>query len=117
MAIRRISPGTVNSRAVVYNNVAYLSGYTADDKTGGVAGQTRQILDKIDKALAECGSDKTRLLSAVVVLADISKREELNGVWKTWVAQADLPARMAHQGALGTPDTLVEIMVTAATDR
>jgi enamine deaminase RidA (YjgF/YER057c/UK114 family) len=116
MAITRITPGTVNSRAVKHGNVVYLSGFTADDKTADVAGQTQQILAKIDAVLGEAGSDKTRMLSAVVVLKDIAQRDALNVVWRKWVDAAHLPARMAHQGALATPDTLVEIMVTAATD-
>jgi enamine deaminase RidA (YjgF/YER057c/UK114 family) len=116
MAITRISPGTINSAAVTHGNVAYLSGFTAADKAGGVAGQTKQILDRIDKVLAEVGSDKTRILSAQIVLSDISKREEMNAVWRAWLDKAYLPARMTTGGALGSPDTLVEIMVTAAID-
>jgi len=116
MAITRITPGTINSRAVTHGNVVYLSGFTADDKSADIVGQTKQILAKVDAVLADAGTDKTKLLAAVVVLADIKQRDAMNGPWRDWLNGANLPARMAHQGALATPDTLVEIMVTAATD-
>jgi enamine deaminase RidA (YjgF/YER057c/UK114 family) len=116
MAITRIQPGTINARAVKHGNTVYLSGLTADDKKLDIVGQTKQVLAKIDAILTEAGSDKTKLLSAVVVLSDIKNREAMNAPWKEWLNGTNLPARMAHQGALGTPDTLVEIMVTAATD-
>jgi enamine deaminase RidA (YjgF/YER057c/UK114 family) len=116
MAIKRISPGTINSRAVVHGTVAYLSGFTASDTSGGVADQTRQILTRIDEVLAEVGSDKTRILAAQIILADIKTRDEMNGVWTAWLDKAHLPARMCTGGVLHSPATLVEIMVTAAVD-
>lgn len=115
MAIKRISPGTINSRAVVHGGVAYLSGFTAGEAGGSVAEQTRQILKRIDEVLAEVGSDKTRLLSAQIILADIKTRDEMNGVWSAWLDKAHLPARMCTGGTLNGP-VLVEIMVTAAVD-
>jgi enamine deaminase RidA (YjgF/YER057c/UK114 family) len=114
MAIKRINPGTINSNAVVHGGVAYLSGFTAADKSGGVAGQTKHILDRIDQVLAEVGSDKTRILAAQIILADVAARDEMNAVWRAWLDKADLPARMCTGGTLQAPDTLVEIMVTAA---
>ena len=48
MAIERIQPGEWNSRASIHDNVVYLSGIVADDKTLPMKGQTEQVLAKID---------------------------------------------------------------------
>ena len=60
--IIRTDAGKVLSQAVEYHNFVFLAGMTADDTKQDVAGQTRQILAKIDAALETHGTDKTRLL-------------------------------------------------------
>ena len=111
--VEYIEPGGWNSRAVIHNNVVYLSGVVADDKTLSMAGQTEQVLKKIDNVLKEAGSDKSKILSAVVYLADMDLKDEMNAVWMSWIDPAHLPARAAV-GVDLTPGTLVEIMVQAA---
>ncbi len=113
MTIERIGLGEWNSRAVVHNGIVYLSGMVADDKTLPMKEQTEQVLARIDGFLAEAGSDKSKILSAVVYLADMSKKDDMNEAWMAWVAHDDLPARAAVGTAL-TPGTMVEIMVIAA---
>ncbi len=112
MEIDRIQPGEWNSRAVVYENLVFLSGIVADDKSLPVKQQTEQVLAKIDGFLAQAGTDKTRLLSATVYMADLSRKDEMNEAWMAWLDKADLPARAAV-GVVLTPGTLVEIMVCA----
>lgn len=102
------------SQAVIYGNTVYLAGQVADDPVPSVAEQTRQVLARIDRLLAEAGTDKSRLLSANVWLADISRFDEMNAVWDAWVAPGDTPARATVQSALARPANLVEIMVIAA---
>ncbi|MEC8622714.1 MAG: RidA family protein [Pseudomonadota bacterium] len=70
-----------NSRAVIHNGVVYLSGVVADDKTLSMTGQTEQILRKIDRVLKKAGSDKSKILSAVIYLADMDLKDEMNEVW------------------------------------
>ena len=65
MSITRIGLGEWNSRAVIHNGIVYLSGMVADDKTLPMKEQTEQVLAHIDNFLAEAGSDKSKLLSAV----------------------------------------------------
>jgi enamine deaminase RidA (YjgF/YER057c/UK114 family) len=113
MSITRIGLGEWNSRAVIHNGIVYLSGMVADDKTLPMKEQTEQVLAHIDNFLAEAGSDKSKLLSAVVYLADMSKKDDMNVAWMAWVDADKLPARAAVGTAL-TPGTMVEIMVTAA---
>ncbi len=112
MEIDRIQPGNWNSRAVTCQNLVFLSGIVADDKSVAMKQQTEQVLAKIDGYLAEAGTDKTRILSATVYLADLSRKDEMNEAWMAWLDKADLPARAAV-GVELTPDTLVEIMVCA----
>ena len=70
-----------NSRAVIHKGVVYLSGVVADDKTLSMTGQTEQILKKIDRVLKKAGSDKSKILSAVIYLADMDLKDEMNEVW------------------------------------
>jgi len=114
--VKRIHPGKRMSEAVVHNGVAYFSGQVADDAAQDVEGQTAQVLAAIDGLLAEVGSDRTRLLSAQVFLANISEFAGMNKVWDTWVAQGNPPARATIEARLASPDLKVEIMVTAAVD-
>jgi enamine deaminase RidA (YjgF/YER057c/UK114 family) len=113
MTIERIQPGAWNSRAVVHDGIAYLSGIVADDKSAGMTGQTADVLAKIDAILAGVGSDKNRILSAVVYISDQALKDQMNETWMAWMDPAHPPAR-ACVGAGLTKDVLVEIMVTAA---
>jgi enamine deaminase RidA (YjgF/YER057c/UK114 family) len=113
MDINRIQPGEWNSRAVVHGNLVFCSGIVADDKSLSMKRQTEQVLGKIDALLAAAGTEKSRILSATVFMADASQKNEMNEAWMAWVDKRNLPARCAV-GAVLTPGTLVEIMVTAA---
>jgi enamine deaminase RidA (YjgF/YER057c/UK114 family) len=113
MALKYIQPGAWNSRAVIHGDTAYLSGIVADDKTLPMKEQTEQVLARIDAVLAEIGSDKTKIVSAVVCLADMDLKDDMNEAWMTWMNRDHPPARAAV-GVTLTPGTLVEIMVQAA---
>lgn len=114
MDIRRIAPGARMSGAVVHGDTVYLAGHVAGDRSRGVRGQTEDILRRIDERLAEAGTDKSRLLSATIWLADIATFEEMNEVWDAWVSPGNAPARATVQAHLASPDYLVEIAVVAA---
>jgi enamine deaminase RidA (YjgF/YER057c/UK114 family) len=113
MDIQRINPREWNCSAVVHGNTVYLSGVVADDKSLPMKGQTEQVLRKIDDVLAKAGSHNSKILSATVYMADASLKDEMNEAWMAWVDRSNLPARAAV-GAVLTPGTLVEIMVSAA---
>jgi enamine deaminase RidA (YjgF/YER057c/UK114 family) len=113
-AITRHQSDARLSRLVTHNGIAYLAGLTADDRKAGIKGQTEQILKKIDELLALAGTDKTRLLSTVIYLSDIRSKGPMDEAWSNWINVKDTPARACVEARLGTPDTLVEIMVVAA---
>lgn len=113
MDIQRINPREWNCSAAVHGNLVFLSGVVADDKSLPMKGQTEQVLHKIDKVLASAGSNKSRILSATVYMADAALKDEMNEAWMAWVDRSNLPTRTAVGAAL-TPKTLVEITVCAA---
>ena len=114
--IRRLHPGARMSQAVIHRNTVYLAGQVADDTNEGVAGQTRQVLAAIDALLAEAGSDRTKILTATVYLADISTFAEMNSAWDAWVSKDHPPARATVEAKLAAPPYKVEIQVIAAKD-
>lgn len=102
------------SDAVVHNGVAYLAGQVATDLGAGMKAQTEDVLRQIDALLAKCGSDKSRILSATVYVRDMKLKPEMDAAWMAWVDRKNPPARATVAAELGSPDTLVEIMCTAA---
>ena len=114
MSIKRFQTGPRMSQAVVHGNTVYLAGQVADTPVPSVAEQTKQVLAKIDRLLKEAGSDRSRLLSANIWLADITRFDEMNQVWDAWVSPGNTPARATVQSTLARPSNLVEIMVVAA---
>jgi len=110
--IKRIGVGARMSEAVAYNGVVWLAGQVGEGAT--VAEQTRDCLAQVDRILAEAGTDKTRVLSTQIWLADISTFAEMNAVWDTWVPAGHTPARATGEAKLAAPKYLVEIIVTAA---
>jgi len=114
MPVERFGTGPRMSQAVVHGDTVYLAGQVADDPVPSVTEQTRQVLAKIDGLLKSAGTDKTRILSANIWLADMGGFADMNAAWDKWVAPGHTPARATVGAALARPDYLVEIMVVAA---
>ncbi len=114
MSITRHDQTSILSQAVVHGDTVYLAGIVAKDLKKDVKGQTKEIVDDIDRLLAKCGSNKSKILSATIWVTDIRNRAAMNEVWSAWVDPKNLPARACVEAALADPAALVEIMVTAA---
>ena len=113
--IKRLHTGKRISRVVIHNGIVYLAGIIALQKHGqSVAEQARDILALVDRLLAEAGTDKTRLLTVTVWLADMRRAEEFNLVWDEWVPEGEAPARATVEGRLTSPEHAIKIAVTAA---
>lgn len=109
--IKRIESGPRLSQAVVHNGIVYLSGQVAKD----IRGQTRQVLERIERLLAEVGSAKDRMLFEQIWLKDINAHfAPMNELWEAWAPTGSAPARATVQAALAVPDILIEVAVTAA---
>ena len=113
MTITRFETGKRMSAAVIHNGTIYLAGQVGNPGES-VAAQTATILAEIDRLLALAGSDKTRILSAQIWLADIASFAEMNAVWDAWVPAGHCPARATGEAKLATSEYKVEIIVTAA---
>ncbi len=115
MSVKRIKAGPRMSSAVIHGDTVYVAGKVAGDAARGksVTEQTRDILAQIEETLAEAGSDKTKILSTTIYLADIKTFGEMNAVWDGWVSAGNTPARATVEAKLASPDYKVEIMVVA----
>jgi enamine deaminase RidA (YjgF/YER057c/UK114 family) len=114
MAIKRISPGPRLSQAVVHGGTVYVAGQVAADTSADAAGQTRQILNRIEELLAQGGSSKTKILWANVWLADMGDYAAMNGEWESWIPKGETPARATVEAKLAAPQYRVEIACVAA---
>ena len=113
MTITRLHSGPRMSQAVIHGNIVYLAGQVGAPGES-VTVQTQGVLAAIDALLAEAGTDKTRILTATIWLADMADFAEMNAVWDQWVIAEHAPARATGEAKLATPDYKVEIIVTAA---
>jgi enamine deaminase RidA (YjgF/YER057c/UK114 family) len=111
--IKRYGIGPRMSEAVAYNGIIWVAGQVGtpgDDVTA----QTKTCLAEIDRILAEAGTDKTRILSAQIWLADMADFAAMNAAWDAWVPQGHTPARATGEAKLAAPAYKVEVIVTAA---
>ena len=113
--IQRLHIGPRLSEAAIHRGVIYLAGQVPElAPEADIEAQTHEVLGHIDRLLGECGSDKTRLLSVQVFLADITDIGHLNRVWDQWVAPGHTPPRATVQAELADPRWRIEVVVTAA---
>ncbi|MBV7484448.1 RidA family protein [Bordetella sp. BOR01] len=102
------------SKAVIHGDTVHLAGQVAPDPGEDVIGQTRQVLEQVDMLLGRCGSDKSRVISALVLLKDMRDLVAVNTVWDAWVVPGRTPARTPMEVRLADPRFLVEIQIVAA---
>lgn len=114
MSIQRFHVGPRLSEMAVYGGTVYLAGQVAEDGSQDMAGQTRQVLAAIDKLLAEAGTDKSRILSTTIYMADMAEFPAMNAVWDAWVVPGNTPPRATVQAKLAKPEWKVEMQVVAA---
>ncbi|MBI1686987.1 RidA family protein [Caulobacter hibisci] len=113
--IERIGKAARWSDAVVAGGLVFLSGHVAEETVGGsVLEQTKEVLAQIDDTLAQAGTDKSKLVSATIHLADIGQIAAMNAAWDAWVDPENPPARTTVEARLASPDYAVEITVAAA---
>jgi enamine deaminase RidA (YjgF/YER057c/UK114 family) len=113
MSVRRIEAGPRMSQAVIHGNTVYLAGQVGGPGKS-VTEQTKDVLASVDRLLKEAGTDKSKLLQAIIWLDDMKDFGEMNAVWDAWVDSANAPARATGEAKLATPEYKVEIIITAA---
>ncbi len=113
MQIQRHGTTRRYSDSVAHAGVVYLvevpSCLDAD-----ITGQTTNLLESVERLLADAGSDKSRLLMVTLYLADMADYDAMNAVWDAWVPEGQAPARACLQAKLANPEFKLEIVLTAA---
>jgi enamine deaminase RidA (YjgF/YER057c/UK114 family) len=112
--IQRLHVAARYSEAAVFNGVIYLAGMVPECEATDIRSQTVDVLQQIDLRLAECNSDKSRILRTQIYLRDIADIAAMNEVWDAWVAAGHAPPRATVQAALADPGWRIEVVVTAA---
>ena len=100
------------SRAVVHDGLVFTVAVAPDPVTSSMYEQSAKALARIDESLALCGSDKSRILSAIVYITDIKRKSEMNRAWDEWVDPQQSADAGLHRRRSRTPH-IVEIVVTA----
>lgn len=90
----RYEVGKRMSEASKFNGIIHLAGQVAEDATQDITGQTKQVLQQVDKLLAASGSDKSRLLMVQIFLANVARDfAAMNSVYDTWVVPGQTSPR------------------------
>lgn len=112
--IRRIHPEARFSDATLHQGTVYLAGQVAETLTAPTGVQTGEALAAIDKLLAAAGTDKSKLLTATIYLANMEDYAEMNAVWDAWLPKGQAPARACVEAKMAKPGYRVEIQAIAA---
>lgn len=113
MKIERIGVGPRMSKGTYTDGMLFTCGEVATDKTKDAFGQTQEILAALDETMRQAATDKTRILSATVWLADIKDFAEMNRAWDAWVPAGQTPARATVEVKLVSATAKVEIAIVA----
>ena len=87
---------------------------TSADTSLNIEGQTKLALDTIQANLVELGSDKTKIVSTQIYIADMKLKPGMDRVWCDWIGEdkEHWPQR-ACLGVSLEGNVLVEVTVTA----
>jgi len=113
MMIQRYQAGSRMSQAVSANGFVFVAGQVADDRKAGIAGQTRDVLAKIDALLAEAGTARAKLVAVNVFLPHVTDFDAMNEVYDGWIDPANPPVRACVEARLADPDLRVEMTAVA----
>ena len=100
------------SRATATDDLVFTVAVAPDPVTPDYYEQTVKVLARIDESLALCGTDKSKILSAIIYIADVKQKAALNRAWDEWVDKSNPPMRACLGVELEAPH-IVEIVVTA----
>jgi enamine deaminase RidA (YjgF/YER057c/UK114 family) len=112
MITRLAGLSPTRSRAVIHDDLVLTVAVAPDPVTPLMYEQTQKALARIDEGLMLCGSDKSKILSAIVYIHGMALKSEMNRAWDEWVDRANPPMR-ACIGVELEPPHIVEIVVTA----
>ena len=104
------------SKSSAYKDLVWTVATSADTSVG-IEQQTLRTLATIEANLAELGSDKSRIVSAQVYIANMSEKPLMDTIWQSWLGGN--PQYWPQRACLGVNlegDVLIEVTVTAVRD-
>ena len=108
------------STGVVHNGLFYISGHvgfwpgTSNPIAGDLAAQTRQTLNDLDAAMEQAGTDRSRIVTMRVFLAEVQRDfDGMNKVFREWIGE-HRPARTTVGAPLAVDGLLIEIDAVVA---
>lgn len=115
MEIMRIGSGNgCFSAAALAGGLIFISGQYGGSDNRDITGQARELLEKCDQILAQCGSDRRHVLFAAIYLNDIHNTlADFNAVWKAWVEPGFEPARTCVGTQIAYPGYFAEVSFVA----
>ena len=113
MEIQRFEQDSRMSDVVACGDTLYIGGQVCTEREG-IHAQAEGTLATIDRLLALCGSDKSRILNVLIYLSDMKNLPGFNEVWDAWIAPGCAPARACVGATMASEKCLVELCVTAA---
>lgn len=101
-------PSSPYSVATRWGDLLFISGQVPDDTTQDIAGQTEQVMQKLQNIMAEAGTSFEHALKATCFLTDISEFQAFNEVYRRYVGE-EKPARSTVECNLAGPAFKVEV--------
>lgn len=112
-SVTRIEKLKRTSMVSIYEGVAHVAGMCGHAHEP-IRNQVRVALEKVDRWLAEAGTDKSRLLRATIWISKLEHFAPMNEVWEAWIDPASPPSRATGIVSPAGEGLDVEIIVTAA---
>lgn len=111
-------PGSILSKATIFNGIAFLAGHVpspAEDVVeGDIASQTHLTFARIKETLELCGCTLDDVLRVTIYLTNMDDFQAMNAVYREYFPE-DPPARTTiGVSGLASPELLIEIDVIAA---
>ncbi len=108
-------PGSYKGRnkSSAYKDLVWTVATSADTNLD-IEAQTISTLNKIQENLVELGSDKSRIVSAQVYIANMQDKSKMDLIWCSWLGSD--PAHWPQRACLGVSlegNVLIEVTVTA----
>lgn len=113
MTVTRIGKLKRTSMVSVHDGVAHVAGMCGN-AGDPIRDQVRVALEKVDRWLAEAGTDRSNLLRATIWLSALEHFEPMNEVWEAWIDPENPPSRATGIVPPAGAGLDVEIIVTAA---
>jgi hypothetical protein len=83
-------------RAVVHNGIVSMFAISTK-KSSSLYEQTKSALAQVDTNLAEMGTVKGRILTALVFITDMAQKDDMNRAWDEWADRANPPMRLRRR--------------------